>query len=61
MPQHLDEFTRKASRRGPVPTQPVLGAEERTRFLDHLRTVAEHARNESEALLRRQAVYLLFA
>jgi len=59
MPQHLDEFTRRAPRRGPVPAQPVLGAEERARFLDHLRTVAERARKESEALLRRQAVYLL--
>lgn len=59
MPQHLDEFTRKAARRGPVPALPSLGAEERVRFLDHLHTVAERARTESEALLRRQAVYLL--
>jgi len=59
MPQHLDEFARNTSRRGPVPAQPLLGAEERVRFLDHLQTVAERAHNENEALLRRQAVYLL--
>jgi DNA-binding XRE family transcriptional regulator len=59
MPLHLGEFARKTSRRGPVPAQPILGAEERTRFLDHLHTVATRARNGKEALLRRQAVYLL--
>jgi transcriptional regulator with XRE-family HTH domain len=59
MPQHLEKFARKTSRRGPVPTQPLLDADERVRFLDHLHTVAERARTESEALLRRQAVYLM--
>lgn len=58
-PQHLSEFTRSTARRGPVPAQPALSTEERVRFFDHLRTVAERAREENEALLRRQAVYLL--
>lgn len=59
MPQHLREFAVKSSRRGPVPLQPSLSVEERTRFLDHLLTVAERTGNGGEALLRRQAVYLL--
>lgn len=59
MPQHLHEFTSKVSRRGPAPTYPSLGADERTRFLDHLLTVAERGTHADEALLRRQAVYLL--
>jgi transcriptional regulator with XRE-family HTH domain len=59
MPQHLGEFAGKARRRGPSPAQPLLGAEERVRFFDHLRTVIERAREENAALLRRQAVYLL--
>lgn len=59
MPQHLEEFTPKLSRRGPVPTYPSLRADERTRFLDHLLTVAERGTRADEALLRRQAVYLL--
>jgi DNA-binding transcriptional regulator YiaG len=58
-PQHLHEYTSQVPRRGPAPAQPTLGVEERTRFLDHLLTVAERARNADEALLRRQAVYLL--
>jgi transcriptional regulator with XRE-family HTH domain len=59
MPEHLDQLVSKVSRRGPTPTQPRLGAEERIRFLDHLFTVAERAQRTDEALLRRQAVYLL--
>jgi hypothetical protein len=59
MPEHLNEFVRRTPRRGPVPAQPLLGAEERARFLDHLHTIAERARGEDDALLRRQAVYLL--
>jgi hypothetical protein len=58
-PQHLDEFVAKVPRRGPAPARPTLSAEERTRFLDHLLKVAERARKDSEALLRRQAVSLL--
>ncbi len=45
--------------RGPAPTCPWLGVDERTRFLDHLLTVAERATRPQDALLRRQAVYLL--
>lgn len=59
MPQHLDEFTPKVSRRGPTPAYPPLRADERTRFLDHLMTIAERGTHADEALLRRQAVYLL--
>lgn len=59
MPPHLDEFTPKVPRRGPTPTCPALRADERMRFLDHLLTVAERGTHADEALLRRQAVYLL--
>jgi len=59
MPQHLHEFTSKVSRRGPAPAYPSLGADERTRFFDHLLTVVERGTRVDEVLLRRQAVYLL--
>jgi transcriptional regulator with XRE-family HTH domain len=59
MPQHLQEFALHVPRRGPKPTRPALSAEERMRFFDHLLTVAERAQGADEALLRRQAVYLL--
>ncbi len=63
MPQHLQVFTtgRGATlrRRGPAAPCPALSVEERTRFLDHLLTIAERSRGGGEALLRRQAVYLL--
>lgn len=59
MPQHLREFAPRTPRRGPTPNRPMLGAEERARFFNHLFTVAERASSSSEALLRRQAVYLL--
>lgn len=58
-PQHLHEFTPQVARRGPAPTSPSLSADERTRFLDHLLTVAERGTRANEVLLRRQAVYLL--
>ena len=58
-PQHLHEFAPATLRRGPMPAHPELSAEERTRFLDHLLTIAERAKHANEALLRRQAVYLL--
>ena len=58
-PQHLRGFTNATRRRGPAPTGPVLSVEDRTRFLDHLLTIAERADHADEALLRRQAVYLL--
>ncbi|MGH3736240.1 MAG: helix-turn-helix domain-containing protein [Micromonosporaceae bacterium] len=59
MPHHLHKFTAKVPRRGPAPTYPSLGADERIRFLDHLLSVAERSTHADEALLRRQAVYLL--
>jgi hypothetical protein len=59
IPQHLSEFTSKVPRRGPTPVHPTLGADERTRFLDHLLVVAERSTHSDDALLRRQAVYLL--
>ncbi|WP_327007079.1 helix-turn-helix domain-containing protein [Dactylosporangium sp. NBC_01737] len=58
-PQHLHEFTPPPSQRGPTPIQPELAVEERDRFFDHLLTVAQRAERADEALLRRQAVYLL--
>jgi len=58
-PQHLRVFTPKTPRRGPTPLHPSLTAHERARFLDHLLTVAERGTHADEALLRRQAVYLL--
>ncbi|CRK60025.1 hypothetical protein [Alloactinosynnema sp. L-07] len=59
LPRHLCEFVPKIPRRGPVATYPALTAEARTRFLDHLLTVAERGNQAGEALLRRQSVYLL--
>jgi transcriptional regulator with XRE-family HTH domain len=59
MPRHLHEFQPQTSRRGPTPAQPTLGAEERARLLAHLFIIAERARRDDEALLRRQAVYLM--
>src|SRR5262249_14732740 len=58
-PQHLTEFASTLPRRGPTPSSPTLGVEERTRFLDHLLVVAERGTRPDETLLRRQAVYLL--
>lgn len=58
-PQHLQVFTNAIRRRGPAPTTPALSVDDRTRFFDHLLTVAERAGHADEALLRRQAVYLL--
>ncbi|MFG2667935.1 transcriptional regulator [Streptomyces sp. NPDC048387] len=46
------------SRRGPVPSGPELGSEERTRFFQHVRKTAEEARGGDQFLLRRQALYL---
>jgi hypothetical protein len=60
LPPHLHEHaTRGLARRGPAPPCPALGVDERTRFLDHLLTVAERTLQDNEPLLRRQAVYLL--
>lgn len=59
LPHHLRGFTPKVPRRGPTPVHPSLSADERTRLLDHLITIAERGTHVDEALLRRQAVYLL--
>ncbi len=59
LPPQLREFTPKVPRRGPVASHPVLPVEERTRFFDHLLAIAERGTRADEALLRRQAVYLL--
>jgi Helix-turn-helix len=59
LPPQLRELTTQFPRRGPVASQPTLGVEERTRFFDHLMTVAERGTHLDVALLRRQAVYLL--
>ncbi|MFC3451585.1 helix-turn-helix domain-containing protein [Amycolatopsis speibonae] len=59
LPQELEIFEPKVPRRGPVASGPTMGATERTRFFDHLMTVAERGVHAEEALLRRQAVYLL--
>ena len=58
-PQQLQDFAPKLPRRGPVVSYPSLATEERTRFFDHLLTVAEYNIRADEPLLRRQAVYLL--
>jgi hypothetical protein len=59
LPQQLQDFTPKVPRRGPVTSYPSLSAEERTQFFDHLLMIAERGTLADEALLRRQAVYLL--
>jgi hypothetical protein len=59
LPPQLRSFTSKVPRRGPAATHPSLGADERTRFFDHLLAVAERGIDAREPLLRRQAVYLL--
>lgn len=59
-PLQLREQTElTVSRRGPVARQPVISAEDRTRFFDHLLVTAEAHRGKDDALLRRQAIYLL--
>ncbi len=59
LPYQLEEFVPTTPRRGPVPSHPSLYADERTRFFDHMLAVAERGTHADEALLRRQAVYLL--
>ncbi|WNV84160.1 helix-turn-helix domain-containing protein [Umezawaea sp. Da 62-37] len=59
-PPGITRMTEKRqTRRGPVSNHPVLNAEEQTRFFDHLLAVADTNRNSANALLRRQAIYLL--
>jgi len=59
LPSQFQEFVPTTPRRGPVASHPSLYADERTRFFDHMLTVAERGTHAGEALLRRQAVYLL--
>jgi DNA-binding XRE family transcriptional regulator len=59
VPPDLNGLGASTHRRGPEPTQPTLSADERTRLLDHLLTVAQRGTHVNEVLLRRQAVYLL--
>lgn len=59
-PSRLASLPRSRTvRRGPVADRPVLSADDRTRFFDHLLVVADAFRTESDAVLRRQAIYLL--
>jgi hypothetical protein len=60
MPAQLDAIgTPVRSRRGPTPGHPTLGADERARLFEHLRSVADSCRTDGDALLRRQAIYLM--
>ncbi len=58
-PSRLVGLGSPAARRGPAPDRPVLGAEVRERFFDHLLAVADRFRGAAQAVLRRQAIYLL--
>ena len=59
-PDSLGSTRPPASRRGPVPSGPALGADERRHVTEHLQAVAERAgRHDPDGLLlRRQAYYL---
>ena len=59
-PDNLGSTRPPASRRGPVPAGPALGADERRHVTEHLQVVAERAgRHDPDGLLlRRQAYYL---
>lgn len=59
LPHQLREFESKVPRRGPVAAYPSLPVEQRSRFFDHLIAISEQSTRPEEALLRRQAVYLL--
>jgi len=59
LPARLAGLPRPTGRRGPVADRPVLGAEERDRFFDHLLRMAGSCRSEADAVPRRQAIYLL--
>lgn len=55
----IRKFPNSGPRRGPVADRPVLTAVERTQFFDHLLITVDAHRDEANALLRRQAIYLL--
>jgi transcriptional regulator with XRE-family HTH domain len=59
-PPALERATRRDLRRGPVPTGPALGADERRHLIAHMQAVAERAdrRTTGGLLLARQAYYL---
>ena len=59
IPARLVGLLSQIPRRGPAAVGPVLGAEESDRFFDHLLAVADRYRSDSDAVLRRQAIYLL--
>lgn len=60
VPVKLAKIPRQqGTRRGPVADRPALSTDERTRFFDHLLVTADAHRNDDNALLRRQAIYLL--
>lgn len=60
LPTQLDGVVpANAPRRGPSAHHPTLSANERSRFFAHLLTVADAHRRTEDALLRRQAIYLL--
>lgn len=59
LPHQLREFVSQVPRRGPTAPHPHLSLDERTRFFDHLLAIAERCGGPDDALLRRQAVYLL--
>ncbi|MGO1056834.1 helix-turn-helix domain-containing protein, partial [Crossiella sp. CA198] len=59
-PPNLRDLDRQShQRRGPVPDRPALGSTETNRFFDHLLVTADAGSAQEDALLRRQAVYLL--
>jgi transcriptional regulator with XRE-family HTH domain len=58
LPTQLRGLVSASKRRGPTPSRPSLAAAERRRFFEHVLGVANRHQN-GEALLRRQAVYLL--
>ncbi len=58
-PDSLRHLVSVRVRRGPVPNQPTLTQDERTRFFDHLLVTADTNPHEDTALSRRQAIYLL--
>ncbi|WP_459964050.1 hypothetical protein [Nocardia sp. IFM 10818] len=57
-PTQLTEFGRQRGR-GPRADRPVISAADRSQFFDNLLRVADRCRWPEDALLRRQAIYLL--
>ncbi|MGH3865926.1 MAG: helix-turn-helix domain-containing protein [Pseudonocardiaceae bacterium] len=58
-PDSLRDLVSARVRRGPVPDQPTLTQDERTRFFDHLLVTADANPHDEAVLCRRQAIYLL--